>query len=370
MIKALPLSFHVFRFTFMYFPIINRTCQTDPTCVQCDACYRKSNHEGHEVYFHHASPGGCCDCGDLEAWKESGCCSAHSGPDVAQDPTENLPSHMRLPARLVLTEAIRVIVDACLHAVQCYNLADHHRFLISPDSHQGFCVVRLHNDDVHTFNHVTDALLTLNLTEASAKSLTERVDADGHTLVKRGNPDQLRQALTSLAAEELLASMVDEAQVEREERAIRLLGWLTHLVTEVDGFARIVSDVLNESFPLGLSHLAYSRGTRWFTPLIRIHQPAPDDSTILLSTDDASLPLSDARLSSRLALLMATDFFLTKRLRAELHALYLHLLVDANFKPALAKVNYLSILASFVISHSHIIYIPDLSIIPIPAYND
>jgi hypothetical protein len=43
-----------------------RTCQSDPTCVQCDACFRNSDHKGHDVFFHATSPGGCCDCGDPE----------------------------------------------------------------------------------------------------------------------------------------------------------------------------------------------------------------------------------------------------------------------------------------------------------------
>jgi hypothetical protein len=54
-----------------------RTCQSDSTCVVCDTCFRNSDHEGHEVYFHRTSPGGCCDCGDLEAWRADGCCSLH-----------------------------------------------------------------------------------------------------------------------------------------------------------------------------------------------------------------------------------------------------------------------------------------------------
>lgn len=47
-----------------------RQCGKDTTCVQCDPCFRKSDHSGHEVYFHRASgdSSGCCDCGDAEAW--------------------------------------------------------------------------------------------------------------------------------------------------------------------------------------------------------------------------------------------------------------------------------------------------------------
>eukprot|EP00978_Attheya_sp_CCMP212_P048672 scaffold558607_cov67-Attheya_sp.AAC.2 len=54
-----------------------RTCQADATCVLCDNCFHNSNHEGHEIFFHRTTPGGCCDCGDAEAWKSDGCCPEH-----------------------------------------------------------------------------------------------------------------------------------------------------------------------------------------------------------------------------------------------------------------------------------------------------
>jgi hypothetical protein len=39
-----------------------RTCGKDQTCVQCDKCFRNSDHQGHEVFFHRSSgDGGCCD---------------------------------------------------------------------------------------------------------------------------------------------------------------------------------------------------------------------------------------------------------------------------------------------------------------------
>ena len=60
-----------------------RTCQTDDTCVLCEECFSSSNHEGHEVFFHRTRAGGCCDCGDLEAWKAEGCCPRHRGGDCA-----------------------------------------------------------------------------------------------------------------------------------------------------------------------------------------------------------------------------------------------------------------------------------------------
>lgn len=47
---------------------ICRQCQKDETCVLCNDCYQKSCHDGHDVFFYHSAAGGCCDCGDYDAW--------------------------------------------------------------------------------------------------------------------------------------------------------------------------------------------------------------------------------------------------------------------------------------------------------------
>lgn len=41
-------------------------------------CFKNSNHEGHRFVVRDAV-GGCCDCGDKEAWKEEGFCKFHNG---------------------------------------------------------------------------------------------------------------------------------------------------------------------------------------------------------------------------------------------------------------------------------------------------
>ena len=56
-----------------------KTCAFDPTCVFCQSCFKKSNHIGHEVYMYRTTAGGCCDCGDVEAWAVDGFCCDHSG---------------------------------------------------------------------------------------------------------------------------------------------------------------------------------------------------------------------------------------------------------------------------------------------------
>lgn len=43
----------------------------------CNDCFISSDHEGHEVFFYYTHSGGCCDCGDTEAWAPEGFCTRH-----------------------------------------------------------------------------------------------------------------------------------------------------------------------------------------------------------------------------------------------------------------------------------------------------
>lgn len=60
-----------------------RTCEHDPTCAICVPCFENGNHEGHD-YFVIYTGGGCCDCGDVTAWKREGFCSRHKGAEQIQ----------------------------------------------------------------------------------------------------------------------------------------------------------------------------------------------------------------------------------------------------------------------------------------------
>ncbi|KAL6528690.1 hypothetical protein OROMI_029335 [Orobanche minor] len=65
-----------------------RSCEHDPTCAICVPCFQKGNHKDHDYSVIYTG-GGCCDCGDITAWKREGFCSEHKG--VEQIPP--LPKH-------------------------------------------------------------------------------------------------------------------------------------------------------------------------------------------------------------------------------------------------------------------------------------
>jgi hypothetical protein len=283
-----------------------RTCQADPTCVICDDCFRRSDHKDHEVFFHRTTPGGCCDCGDLEAWKIEGCCDLHrpdsakAAPPSTDDPLEAVRmaqqglkdeiAFLKLaPTALTskTTAALATVIGAAVHCiVQAVDGAgigsDPSQFKIrwpleatkianaklheenGPDKGQearhsrknpshfstetlptGYrLALRLHNDDVHTFDEVIDAMHesrhrrntaggqsdSLVSRREQATTLTQHVDSDGQVTVL--HYDKLPAALQGfrrLKSRGLHCSLVSTPQVQQELRARNLIAWLAEI---------------------------------------------------------------------------------------------------------------------------------------------
>ncbi|KAJ0933105.1 putative carboxypeptidase U chromatin regulator PHD family [Helianthus annuus] len=66
-----------------------RTCEHDPTCAICVPCFKNGNHKDHDYSIIYTG-GGCCDCGDVTAWKRSGFCSKHKGAEQIQPLQEDI----------------------------------------------------------------------------------------------------------------------------------------------------------------------------------------------------------------------------------------------------------------------------------------
>lgn len=49
----------------------------DSTCVLCVNCFKNSAHRNHNYKMATSGGGGCCDCGDVEAWKSEPFCDIH-----------------------------------------------------------------------------------------------------------------------------------------------------------------------------------------------------------------------------------------------------------------------------------------------------
>lgn len=85
-----------------------KTCTMDDTCVLCSRCFESSDHADHMVFVT-ISPGnsGCCDCGDVEAWRIPVNCAIHS----VQESSMSQEKH-KVPVKVPesLAESIRMTI--------------------------------------------------------------------------------------------------------------------------------------------------------------------------------------------------------------------------------------------------------------------
>jgi Putative zinc finger in N-recognin (UBR box) len=286
-----------------------KTCQADQTCVICDDCFQKSNHEGHEVYFHRTTPGGCCDCGDFEAWHVKIDEKETNRPELPEledpmeavriaaqarkwsietltsDPATRLPKRFLAALGVVIGSAVHCLLDAvdgsgvasdgvqwtkrwADEAARVSNSAPHNEdyvfyspndFQSGPLSVQTYTMLnknfaenfrlhlRLHNDDVHTFDEVIDALHepqhirrtsnedhhpSLVSLRENATEMTHHVDSDGQVTVKTyNNVASAMRGFRRLKSRGLHCAVVSTAQMDAENRAKVLCAWLSDVAS-------------------------------------------------------------------------------------------------------------------------------------------
>ena len=188
-----------------------RSCGIDPTCVMCHRCFNPADHAGHEVMFYCSSGrGGCCDGGDPEAWRQSAPQALRGLKKQTTDGPELEPA-MASTAVLLFAE----IFDWCLAVV-----ADQHKALADPrqepppagDLMQAEFVVRLHNNDVHTFEAVIKAVQQhCKHSRGAAQRLTTEVHNAGSAAVLVGNFADCAEATVSFRELGLCVSLAPAA---------------------------------------------------------------------------------------------------------------------------------------------------------------
>ncbi|PCH33185.1 hypothetical protein WOLCODRAFT_111408 [Wolfiporia cocos MD-104 SS10] len=63
-----------------------KDCALDDSCVLCSRCFEATNHSDHNISFFIAQQsGGCCDCGDIEAWRVPINCPYHPPKQETSD---------------------------------------------------------------------------------------------------------------------------------------------------------------------------------------------------------------------------------------------------------------------------------------------
>ncbi|KAH9567595.1 hypothetical protein CY35_03G035000 [Sphagnum magellanicum] len=83
-----------------------RTCQVNDASAICERCYHEGDHQWHDFVMYNSDSGGCCDCGDKDAWKEEGFCTTHR---LSNQKKGHVPFHLFEPARETVCWALRML---------------------------------------------------------------------------------------------------------------------------------------------------------------------------------------------------------------------------------------------------------------------
>ncbi|XP_012287219.1 E3 ubiquitin-protein ligase UBR2 [Orussus abietinus] len=241
-----------------------RECGLDPTCVLCVNCFKQSAHRNHKYKMGTSGGGGCCDCGDTEAWKNEPFCDIHlAGTQVKKSPVNKLPEDV--------VERANVTFEAVLK--YCYELLslDHTPslpadlrlqetevdFLSLSSTSDTYCTV-LFNDETHTFEQVISTLTrVIKCSQRDAVEFVTNIDREGRAVVKCSgfqHCNELKsdiEKFTSRHGSRPLKVLVVHAHVVAHQMfAMKLLAWLQHFISLCEGFRILFSNVaLNTKLP-------------------------------------------------------------------------------------------------------------------------
>lgn len=225
-----------------------RECGMDGTCVLCAECFKKSEHRHHKYKMATSGGGGCCDCGDVEAWKKAPFCDIHIVGTQNKDENGS-----RLPEDVV--ERARIVFDAVLW--NAYNFLSYEhtadfRLRDSDDEmfdNDAYCTI-LYNDEIHTFEQVISTLTRiLKCNQRTAIEFVTNIDREGRAMVKCSTfqqCDELKNEIekyTSRHGKPLKVLVVYAHAVAHQMFAMKSLSWLQNFLSHGEGFRAVFAEV-------------------------------------------------------------------------------------------------------------------------------
>ncbi|XP_064402875.1 E3 ubiquitin-protein ligase UBR2-like isoform X2 [Halichondria panicea] len=231
-----------------------KDCQTDPTCCLCMECFEHSEHKNHRYRFFASGGGGCCDCGDPEAWKSDVYCDLHQPTqqlDDQEDPVAALSSDLAERAWHFLS----TLLSYCMNIMTWTGPEKLPPSLITGLTAQSLqkdaAQMFLENDEIHSFDEVIHTLVhSVGLTHTGAVSMATHVDRKGRAVVQCGTEAEctrVREALNAnLANNPLKVTVLHEAVVAHQNTAILCLSIAKDLSERSPAFSRLLSMSLCE----------------------------------------------------------------------------------------------------------------------------
>lgn len=207
-----------------------RECSMDPTCVLCSSCFKNSPHRIHKYKMATSSGGGCCDCGDVEAWKQYPVCAEHNNiSNISSESTAQLPDDVQGRCAIVF----QAILAYCMRVLKMDSDGSYSELDDDDNTH---CTV-LYNDETHTFEQVIQALTSIVLcSQKTAIEYVTSIDREGRAVVKCASFEvckKLKEDIETKAIRTtvggkmapLKVTVMHRNEVACQHLAIQMLGW-------------------------------------------------------------------------------------------------------------------------------------------------
>lgn len=244
-----------------------RDCALDDSCVLCSRCFHATDHFDHNVSFFIAQQsGGCCDCGDIEAWRQDIHCPFHPFADATKEslqppstsshdsssspaqswgrdlpPVKNYPYRVSVPPELreSMNKTVAYAIDFMLDTLD-YSPEDN---VVSsseadlrlqpsgdPMMKDHYCVV-LWNDEKHCFEEVIQFLIeTTRRSREDASVMADRIDDLGREVIEMGTDvPRLLEIAHTIAQIELGVTVRRSYDTFREQVVAVIIEWLLDL---------------------------------------------------------------------------------------------------------------------------------------------
>ncbi|CAH0518863.1 unnamed protein product [Peronospora belbahrii] len=286
-----------------------KVCQVDETCVMCNDCFISSDHEDHEVFFYYTHSGGCCDCGDTEAWAPEGFCTRHKGAQDA-DPLSFLPLDLLVNSRECIAEVMNLVLDAIKEArfgsVIYDDDLDVVRDKLGSQSPERRYSVIVHYNELQTSQEFATALNKAHpaIAYQMLKIVGETSSQKQSTVRAKASREDVLELAASLHKHGIVTSVVSCEYKPRVPLINSLLQWLASLANLSDGLCRLICEKM-----CAIESLEHN---------------------------DSSMAVDEAVDYPMLRAVIMADSFLPKTESDALHSLLMALLADPLFKQAFA----------------------------------
>uniref|UniRef100_A0AAG5DQH5 E3 ubiquitin-protein ligase n=1 Tax=Anopheles atroparvus TaxID=41427 RepID=A0AAG5DQH5_ANOAO len=229
-----------------------RECSMDPTCVLCSSCFKKSSHRMHKYKMATSCGGGCCDCGDVEAWKKDPVCEEHnsmSHESMSKEQSSQLPDDVQGRCEIV----IQAILSYCMRVLKMDSDGSYSELDDMVNTH---CTV-LYNDETHTFEQVIQALTSIvRCPQKTAIEYVTSIDREGRAVVKCASFEvckKLKEDIETKAirtsvggkVSPLKVAVMHRHEVACQHLAIQLLGWFQEFLSKHSSFRNIFAQQIS-----------------------------------------------------------------------------------------------------------------------------